>query len=118
VPGTFTGNISFRVTGQQFARRTLIPAAGGTFDTTITSTVGRGVGQISTYNVSVPPGRSDIDVSFTTPDASPDNRLTYFLINPSGTVVAEDATPTQPVSYVWLRHVGEGPRPADVDPGG
>jgi hypothetical protein len=52
------------------------------------------VGQISTYNVSIPPGRSDIDVSFTTPDASPDNRLTYFLINPSGTVVAEDATPT------------------------
>jgi hypothetical protein len=144
VPGTFTGNISFRVTGQQFetrpalspvtipahssvtvplqvemprapgdqpesmqfadsdggttslpiTRRTLIPAAGGRFDTTITSTVGRGVGQISTYDVNVPPGKSDIDVSFTTPDASADNRLTYFLINPSGTVVAEDATPT------------------------
>jgi hypothetical protein len=144
VPGTFTGNISFRVTGQNFltspalrpvtipahssvtvplsvtmpaapgdqpesvqlagdngattslpiTRRTLIPSSGGAFDTTITSTVGRGVGQISTYDVNVPPGKSDIDVSFTTPDASADNKLTYFLINPSGTVVAEDATPT------------------------
>jgi Subtilase family len=144
VPGTFTGDVSFRVTGQRFftsralspvtipahssvtvplqvrmptaagdhpesvqfagdngattslpvTRRTLIPAAGGRFDTTITSTVGRGVGQISTYDVNVPPGENDIDVSFTTSDASADNRLTYYLINPSGTVVAEDATPT------------------------
>jgi hypothetical protein len=143
-PGTFTGNISFRVTGQHFSvspalspvtipahasvtvplrvqmprapgdhpesvqltgtngattslpvtRRTVIPSAGGRFAATITSTVGRGVGQISTYNVSVPPGKSDIDVAFTTPDASADNRFTYYLINPSGTVVAEDATPT------------------------
>jgi len=97
VPGTFTGNISFRTTAQRFVtlpasgpvripahtsvavplrvlmpttpgdhpesvqftadngartslpvvRRTLIPSAGGTFNTTITSTVGRGVGQIA-----------------------------------------------------------------------
>lgn len=143
LPGTFTGDISFRVTGQNFVtshalsavtipahssvtvplsikmpkapgdypesvqlagdngatasfpitRRTLIPPAGGKFSTTITSTVGRGVGQISTYNINVPAGENDIDVSFATPDASPDNRLTYFLINPSGTIVAEDATP-------------------------
>jgi hypothetical protein len=111
VPGTFTGDVSFRVTGQQFVtspalspvtipahasvtvplsvrmprtpgdhaesvqlvagngavtslpitRRTLIPSAGGRFDTTITSTVGRGVGQISTYDIDVPPGQNDIE---------------------------------------------------------
>lgn len=143
VPGTFTGNISFRVTGQDFItapavknvtipghssvtvplsidmpatpgdhpesvqftadngatlslpvnRRTLIPSAGGEFDTTITSSVGRQVGQISTYNIDVPSGEKDIDVSFSAPDASPDNGLTYWLLSPSGTVVAEDATP-------------------------
>jgi hypothetical protein len=143
VPGTFTGNISFQVTGQNFItvpalrnvtipghsavtvplnvdmpttpgdhpesvqftanngataslpvnRRSLIPSAGGNFDTTITSSVGRQVGQISTYNINVPPGENDIDVSFSTPDASADNRLTYWLLSPSGTVVAEDATP-------------------------
>jgi hypothetical protein len=147
VPGTFTGNISFRITGQRFintpatfpvtiaphasatvplaiamprtpgdhpdsvqftadngastslpvARRTLIPPAGGTFRTTITSTVGRGVGQISTYDLSVPAGQKDIDVSFSTPDASSDNNFTCWLINPSGLVVAEDATPTTTV---------------------
>jgi hypothetical protein len=148
VPGSFRGNISFRVSGQNYvttpatgdvmipghssvtvplsismpstpgdhpesvqfaenngqaftslpvARRTLIPSSGGGFDTTITSTVGRGVGQISTYNINVPAGEQDIDVSFSTPDASADNKLTYWLINPSGTVVAEDATPTTTV---------------------
>jgi Subtilase family len=143
-PGSFTGSISFRITGQRFGyrpalapvtipahssvtvplavsmpaqpgdhpesvqltadngataslpitRRTLIPSAGGRFDATITSTVGRQVGQISTYDVSVAPGERDIDVSFATADASPDNKYTYFLLNPSGTVVAQDATPT------------------------
>ena len=117
VPGTFTGNVSFRVTGQHCIttparsarrddrgplaarpcrwsvampaapgrppgvgavhrrataptislpvnRRTLIPSAGGEFDTTITSTVGRQVGQISTFNINVPAGENDLDVSF------------------------------------------------------
>jgi hypothetical protein len=144
VPGTYTGNISFRVTGQhwvtspalsstpipgrssvtvplnislpsapgdypesvQFSgdngsslsyalnRRVLIPSTGGAFNTTITSTVGREVGQISTFNINVPGGENDMDVSFSTPDASADNPMTFWLLNPSGTVVAEDATPT------------------------
>lgn len=144
VPGTFTGNISFRVTGQHFvtsnavglvripghssvsvplrilmptaagdhpesvqfralngahtslpvARRTLVPAAGGAFTTVITSTVGRGVGQISTYNVDVPQGKQDLDVNFHTADASADNKFTFFLIDPTGKVVARAATPT------------------------
>ncbi|MFC4033213.1 S8 family serine peptidase [Streptomyces polygonati] len=141
VPGTFTGDISFRVTGQHYetapavhqvrirahssatvplrvlmptapgdhpesvqfaadngartslpvARRTLIPSQGGAFDTTITSSVGRQVGQISTYNLDVPAGKRDLDVSFTTPDASPDNPMTFWLLNPSGTVVQQVA---------------------------
>jgi hypothetical protein len=157
VPGTFTGNISFRVTGQHFvttpavglvaipahtsvtvplrvampstpgdhpesvqfvalngartslpvARRTLIPSVGGPFATTITSSVGRGVGQISTYDLDVPAGQQSLSVSFHTPDASPDNKFTFFLINPSGTVVARATTPTtdsagQPVNAATL----------------
>ncbi|GIH18628.1 S8 family serine peptidase [Rugosimonospora africana] len=144
VPGTFTGDISFRVTGQHYvlspavglvlipahssvsvplrvampaapgdhpesvqfvgstgartslpiARRTLIPPAGGAFTTTITSSVGRGVGQISTYNVDVPQGKQDLDVTFHTADASADNKYTFFLIDPNGTVVARATTPT------------------------
>lgn len=144
VPGTFTGNVSFRATGQKWVtssafgnttiaarssatiplsvavptapgdhpsslqinpssgatislpinRRTLIPSAGGEFDTTIIGTVGRQVGQISTFNINVPAGENDMDVSFSTPDASADNPMTLWLINPAGTVVAEDATPT------------------------
>jgi hypothetical protein len=76
------------------ARRTLIPADGGAFTTTITSSVGRGVGQISTYNIDVPQGKQDLDVGFHTADASADNKFTFFLIDPNGTVVARASTPT------------------------
>jgi hypothetical protein len=81
-------------TSLPIARRTLIPPAGGAFHTTITSSVGRGVGQISTYNLDVPQGKQDLDVTFHTADASPDNRFTFFLIDPNGTVVARASTPT------------------------
>jgi hypothetical protein len=151
VPGTFTGNISFRTTGQHFgyspaavalvpahgsatvplrvsmpaapgdhpesvqfvagdgartslpvARRTLIPSGGGSFSTVITSSVGRGVGQISTYNVDVPAGQPALTVSFSTPDASADNKFTFFLIDPSGKVVARASTPSNGVSAATL----------------
>jgi hypothetical protein len=144
VSGSFTGDISFRATGQHYvvtpavglviipahssvkvplrvampaapgdhpesvqfvaldgaktsvpvARRTLIPSAGGAFTTTITSSVGRGVGQISTYNVDVPQGRQDLDVSFHTADASADNKYTFVLIDPTGAVISRASTPT------------------------
>ena len=148
VPGTYTGPMSFRISGQNFttvpatrpvvipprssasvplhvtmpaspgdhpesvqftahrpgphgvaetsvpiARRTLIPSAGGQFQTLITSTVGRMVGQISTYEINVQPGRPDLDVTFSTADASTDNGYTFELVNPSGAVVATDSTP-------------------------
>jgi hypothetical protein len=143
-PGTFTGNISFRISGQHYvttpavgqvripahssatvplhvlmptapgdhpesiqftadngartsvpvARRTLIPSAGGAFDTLITSSVGRQVGQISTFDINVPAGEQDVDVHFSTPDASADNPFTYWLLNPAGQVVQRVSAPT------------------------
>ena len=151
VPGTYTGNVSFRITGQHYAttpaaflvpvkahssatvplrvlmpvapgdhpesiqfsalngartsvpvaRRTLIPSKGGAFDTTITSTVGRQVGQISTYNLDVPAGKQDLDVHFSTPDASVDNPMTFWLLDPNGLVVQQVAAkPTTDASGV------------------
>ena len=75
------------------ARRTLIPANGGSFQTLIIGTSARSVGQISTYEINVPAGRPDLDVSLQTADASPDNVFNYYLVNPSGTVVATATTP-------------------------
>jgi hypothetical protein len=143
VPGTYTGPVSFRVSGQNFittratspvvvgahasatipldvafpvapgdhpesvqfaasdgaktslpvARRTLIPANGGQIRTLITSTVGRAIGQLDTYEINVPAGRTSLTANFHTADASADNKYTFFLINPSGAVVATDTTP-------------------------
>src|SRR5262249_34301488 len=66
------------------ARRTLIPSNGGEFDTTIVSTVGRGTGQVSTFNINVPAGRADLGVTVRTPDTSTDNPMRLFLVNPAG----------------------------------
>ncbi|EWM14225.1 S8 family serine peptidase [Kutzneria sp. 744] len=81
-------------------RRTLIPSTGGKFTGTITSTVGRQVGQISTFDIDVPAGKKDLDVNFHTADASADNGLTYYLIDPDGKVVTTDSSPTTTVQGV------------------
>ncbi|HEY2552086.1 MAG TPA: S8 family serine peptidase [Streptosporangiaceae bacterium] len=81
------------VTSVPIARRTLIPSGGGPFQTLITSTVGRMVGQISTYEINVQPGRPDLDVTFSTADASADNGYTFDLVDPGGNIVATDHTP-------------------------
>ncbi len=141
VPGTYTGDVSFRVTGQHYvtspaahrvrikahsaatvplrvlmpaapgdhpesvrfgadngagtslpvARRTLVPSQGGAFDTTIIGSVGRQVGQISTFDLDVPAGEPALDVDFTTPDASADNPMTFWLLDPNGRVVQQVA---------------------------
>ncbi|HET9897391.1 MAG TPA: S8 family serine peptidase [Streptosporangiaceae bacterium] len=75
------------------ARRTLIPSGGGSFQTLVIGTSARSVGQINTYEINVPAGQPDLDVTFHTADASPDNIFNYFLVNPSGTVVATASTP-------------------------
>ena len=87
------------------ARRTLIPSAGGSFGATLTSSVSRGPGQIKTFYVNVPPGESDLDVSFNAPDHNPNDPVYYYLFSPadlqpgvteSGNidVTAIDTTPT------------------------
>jgi hypothetical protein len=86
------------VTSVPIARRTLIPSSGGPFQTLITSTVGRNqggesVGQLSTYNIDVPAGVSQLTVSFRTADVSADNTITYYLVSPAGTVAAKGTTP-------------------------
>jgi len=75
------------------ARRTLIPSSGGTFQTLLTSTVGRSIGQVSTYDMAVPAGVPQLTVTFQTADVSPDNKISYYLVNPSGAVAATASTP-------------------------
>ncbi|HEY2551716.1 MAG TPA: hypothetical protein VGI64_14190, partial [Streptosporangiaceae bacterium] len=75
------------------ARRTLIPPGGGSFQAQIIGTTGRSVGQINTYEINVPAGSPDLDVRLHTADASPDNVYNYFLVDPSGAVVATATTP-------------------------
>jgi hypothetical protein len=75
------------------ARRVFVPSDGGSFRTLITSTVGRDIGQASTYEISLPAGRKYLRVRLRSPDASRDNGFSFFLVNPSGNVVASAATP-------------------------
>jgi hypothetical protein len=88
----FTGSTGAH-TSLPVSRRTLIASTGGAFTTAITSTVGRDIGQLSTYDVDVPPGEKDLDVAFHTADASADNTYTYYLVDPNGNVVVQDTTP-------------------------
>jgi hypothetical protein len=76
------------------SRRTLIPSAGGAFTTTVTGTVGRDIGQLSSYDVDVPSGKKDLDVTFHTEDTSANNTYTYYLVDPSGNIAVQDATPS------------------------
>jgi hypothetical protein len=97
-PGDYPESVQFSAsdgaqTSLPVARRTFIPSNGGPFQTLITSTVGRDVGQISTYEVTVPTGRRYLNVKFHTADASADNGFTFYLVNPSGHLVATDTTP-------------------------
>ena len=88
------------------ARRTLIPASGGAFQALITGTSARSVGQISTFEINVPAGQPDLNVSFHTADASADNKFSYYLVSPSGAVAATASTPQtvngQPVGDATL----------------
>jgi subtilase family protein/Big-like domain-containing protein len=155
VPGTYTGTVSFRTSGQNWitspaapattiaahgsatiplqvafptapgdhpesvqftatngaksslaiARRTLVPSGGGEFDTLITSSVGRGIGQISTFNVNVPAGRPDLGVTVRTPDTSADQPMTLFLVNPAGARVANPRLTVQTVNGTPMQTV-------------
>jgi hypothetical protein len=86
----FTGSTGARLS-VPVSRRTLIPAGGGAFSTTITSTVARDLGQLSSYDVDVPAGKANLDVTFQTADTSKNNTYTYYLVDPSGKVAAQSA---------------------------
>jgi hypothetical protein len=94
----FTSAPGGAVTSVPIARRTLIPSPGGSFQTLITSTVGRdqggeSVGQGNAYTINVPAGASRLTASFSTADTSADNVIAYYLVSPSGTVAASGSTP-------------------------
>jgi hypothetical protein len=97
------------------ARRILIPS-GGSFQTQVIGTSARSVGQMDTYEINVPAGAPDLDVSLHASDDSADNVFNYYLVNPSGAVVATATTPqtvngvatgdaelstTSPVAGLW-----------------
>jgi hypothetical protein len=75
------------------ARRTLIPSSGGTFATLLTSTVGRSIGQVSTYDMAIPAGLSQLTATFQTADTSADNVIAYYLVDPDGNLVTSGSTP-------------------------
>jgi len=75
-------------------RRSLIPNGfGSPFDTLITSSVGRTIGQINQYNIDVPPSSASVSMHFTTADTAADNGFTYYLVDPNGKVVQSATTP-------------------------
>jgi hypothetical protein len=86
------------VTSLPVARRTLIPCRSGPFNTLITSTVGRSVGQVSTYDLPAGAGPKALNIAFHTADASPDNKYTFYRIDPSGTVVTTEGVVREPMS--------------------
>src|SRR5215469_1986122 len=121
------------------ARRTLIPSAGGSFGAKLTSSVSRQSGQLRTFYVDVPPGQSDLDVSFNAPDHAPDDPVYYYLFSPADLastgpeqfifpVTAVDATPTannqtgnasliapNPQPGLWEIDVMQGPTTAGTE---
>lgn len=97
-PGDYPESVQFAasngsLTSLPIARRVFIPSNGGTFRTLVTSSVGRDVGQINTYQINLPSGRKSLDLTFRTPDASQDNTYTFYLIDPSGNVATSASTP-------------------------
>jgi hypothetical protein len=122
-PGDYPESVQFSAgdgakTSLPVARRTLIPSHGGPFRTLITSTVGRDVGQINTYEINVPAGRRYLNVRFHA-DASADNKFTFYLVSPSDHVVATAMTPKtvngKPVATADLYTVHPVPGPWQID---
>jgi hypothetical protein len=87
-PGDHPESVQFVGTGGArtslpVARRTEIPAAGGSFYADIVGSVGRGTGQISTFVVPVAAGTPQLTVNLQTADTAADNGFTAYLVRPS-----------------------------------
>jgi hypothetical protein len=124
-PGDHPESVQFSAsdgarTSLPVARRIFLPSRGGPFRTLITSTVGRDVGQVSTYEINMPAGRRYLRVRFRTPDATGDNGFTFYLANPSGNLVTSAGTPrkvngkTVVTADLYARHPAPGPWQIDV----
>ncbi len=74
--------------------RTRIPTAGGSFTTVLGSSVARYQGPLHNLTVRVPKGKTDMRVTFATADASADNIIDYYLVEPDGVHIYADSTPS------------------------
>ena len=90
----FSSGTGGPVTSVPVSRRTLLPANGGSFTTHIIASTGRGLGQANGYYLEVPSGKHNLDVTLTPSDLGPQAHFIYLLVNPTGQVVASDASPT------------------------
>jgi hypothetical protein len=80
-------------TSVPITRRTAI-AATGAFKFSLGSSVARETGPLQSRELDVPPGLHDLRVTFSTPDASADDIIDYFLIEPNGIDGFYDRTPS------------------------
>ncbi len=95
-------------------RRTVIPSNGGAFTTRITSSVGRSVGQISTYQINLPASRQYLDAKFHAPNAARNNSFTFYLVNPSGDVVTTATAGPNKNAELYTHHPVSGSWQIDV----
>jgi hypothetical protein len=70
-------------TSVPITRRTVI-GANGAFSFSLGSSVARDSGPLQSRELVVPPGVKDLRVSFSTPDASADDIIDYYLVAPNG----------------------------------
>ena len=80
-------------------QRTLIPSQGGTFRTVLGSSVARYQGPLHNFQTEVPAGKKDLRFELATPDASPNNIIDYFLVEPDGVSIYADSTPSVTTEY-------------------
>jgi subtilase family protein/peptidase inhibitor I9 len=90
------------------ARRTLISAP-GTFTSTVTGGVGRGVDQYRAYYLDVPAAQPNMSVDMTMPD--PNTELYFYLVAPDGQILASD---TNEVESSWNSGQDPGTRAATM----
>ena len=72
----------------------MIPSSGGAFRSVLGSSVARGFGPLRSFTVDVPAGKKNLEVDFNTADASLDNVIDYFLVEPNGLDGFYDRTPS------------------------
>jgi hypothetical protein len=80
-------------TSVPITRRTVV-AQNGAFSFSLGSSVARDFGPLQSRELVVPAGLKDLRVTFSTPDASPNDIIDYFLVEPNGLDGYYDRTPS------------------------